>query len=121
MTETSARLAACAAPPQREKDFPFSSGPPYPPNTTQRNWRRTSFKRPDGRADVATDDWTLSDDAGRPLARIYRYLYGTNAGRWLIAPDGTPFNAGSGFTAMEAKAREICEALIPRGEARGPC
>ncbi len=93
---------------------------------TQRKWGPTSFKRPDGTADVASDDWTLSDDAGRPLARIYRYLYGANAGRWfwtvLIAPDGTPFNAGSGFATMEAEARKICEAMIPPGaQERGPC
>jgi hypothetical protein len=102
------------------------AGPAYHPGMTRRNCRRTSFKRPDGRVDVASNDWTLSDDAGRALAHIYRYLYGSNAGRWfwtvLIAPDGTPFNAGAGFAATEAEAREICEAIIPPGaQERGSC
>jgi hypothetical protein len=106
--------------------FPFLPAPPYHPGTTRRNRRRTSFKRPDGAAGAAKDDWTLSDDAGRALARICRYLYGANAGRWfwtvLIAPDGTPFNAGSGFAATEAEARKICEAMIPPGaQERGSC
>jgi hypothetical protein len=102
------------------------AGPAYHPGMTRRNWRRTSFKRPDRTAGVARNDWTLSDDASRALARIYRYLYGANAGAWfwmvLIAPDGTPFNAGSGFAATEAEAREICEAMIPPGvQERGSC
>ncbi len=57
---------------------------------TKRNWRRTSFRRLDGSIEVAADDWTLCDDAVRPLARIYRYLYGPQAGAWswfvLVAP-----------------------------------
>jgi hypothetical protein len=44
--------------------------------------------------DVTRDDWTLYDDTGHSLARISRYLYDVNAGRWfwavLIAPDGRP-------------------------------
>lgn len=32
---------------------------------TKRNWRRTSFKRLDGTIDVAPDNWTLLDAAGR--------------------------------------------------------
>jgi hypothetical protein len=31
------------------------------------SWQRTSFKRRDGTVGVAPDDWTLHDDAGRPL------------------------------------------------------
>ncbi len=77
------------------------------------NWRPTSFERPNGSAHVAPDDWTLYDDAGRPLARIYRYLYGPNAGRWLWivlnAPKHTPFNAGTGYAATGLEALEICE------------
>jgi hypothetical protein len=38
-----------------------------------RRWRRTSFCRLDGSIDLATDDWTLDEAAGQPLARIYRY------------------------------------------------
>jgi hypothetical protein len=59
---------------------------------TKRNWRRTYFKRLDGSIDFAPDDWTLLDDEGRLLARIYRYMYGPQGGRWswlvLVAQDG---------------------------------
>jgi hypothetical protein len=96
----------------------------YVPAMTKRNWRRTSFKGPDGTTNVAPDDWTLCDDVGRPLARIYHHLFGPNVGRWfwtvLVAPDGTPFNAGMGDAATEAEAREICEAMVTSRERR-PC
>jgi hypothetical protein len=82
-----------------------------------RNWRRTSFRRLDGSIEFAPDDWTLLDEEGRPLARIYRYLYGPNAGCWSwfvqVAPDGTPFNGGTGTALTRKEAREACEARIP--------
>ncbi len=78
-----------------------------------------SFRQLDGSIELAADDWCLIDDAGRPLARIYRYLYGPNAGRWswfvLAAPDGAPFNGGTGTAATGREAREACEARIPPG------
>ncbi len=87
--------------------------------TTERKWRRTSFRRLDGSIEFAPDDWRLVDGAGRPLARIYRYLYDPNAGRWswfvLVSPDGAPFNGGTGTAATGREAREACEALIPPG------
>jgi hypothetical protein len=86
---------------------------------TNRNWRRTSFKRLDGSIDFVPDDWCLPDEEGRPLARIYRYLYGPQAVRWswfvLVAPDGTPANGGTGTAATGKEAREACEVLIPAG------
>ncbi|WP_363351757.1 hypothetical protein [Methylocystis echinoides] len=86
---------------------------------TNRNWRRTSFRRLDGSVEFAPDDWTLLDDDGKPLARIYRYLYGSNAGCWSwfvhIAPDGTPFNGGAGTAPTGKQAREACEARVPVG------
>lgn len=61
---------------------------------TNRNWRPTSFRRLYGSVEFALDDWTLLDEVGRPLARIYRYLYGPNAGCWKwfvqVAPDEAP-------------------------------
>ncbi len=47
----------------------------------------------------------------RPLARIYGYLFGPNAGCWFW----TVLNAGAGYAPTAAKAREICEAMIPLG------
>ena len=86
---------------------------------TKRNWRRTSFRRLDGSIDFAPDDWSLLDDAGRSVARIYRYLYGPHAGRWswfvLVAPDGAPYNGGTGTATTGREAREACEARIPIG------
>ncbi len=86
---------------------------------TNRNWRRTSFRRLDGSVDSAPDDWTLLDGEGRPLARIYRYLYGPKAGCWSwfvqVAPDGTPFNGGTGTAPTGKEAREACEARVPVG------
>jgi hypothetical protein len=90
----------------------------------KRNWRRTYFKRLDGSVDFAPDDWTLLDDSGRPLARIYHYSFGPNAGRWAwfvqVAPDGAPFNGGTGVAETGTEAREICERLLPPGTAERP-
>ncbi len=74
------------------------------------NWLPTSFKHPDGTSHVAPDDWTLYDDAGQPLARIYRYLYGPNAGRWLwIVLSDRP---GTGYAVTCSEALEMCEGMV---------
>jgi hypothetical protein len=88
----------------------------------KRNWRRTSFKRLDGSIDVAPDDWTLFDDNGRPLARIYHYSFGPNAGRWsgfiLVARRMARLpTAGAGIAETGTGAREICERVLPLGMA----
>ncbi len=75
------------------------------------NWRPTSFERPNGTVQLIPDDWTFFDDTGRPLARIYGYLFGPNAVRWFW----TVPNAGAGYAPTAAEAREICEAMIPLG------
>ncbi len=75
------------------------------------NWWPTSFERPSGTVQIVPDDWTLYDNTGRPVARIYGYLFGPNAGRWFW----TVLNAGAGYAATAAEAREICEAMIPPG------
>jgi hypothetical protein len=84
---------------------------------TKRNWRRTSFRRLDGSIDFSPDDWCLEDVNGQPLARIYRYAYGPNAGRWAwfvqVAPQGRPFNGGTGTAETGREAREACEDLVP--------
>lgn len=83
----------------------------------KREWRRTSFRRPDGSIEKVSTDWTLSNTAGQPIARIYRYVFGANAGRWawliLAAPDEPSCNEGAGLAASEAEAREACEARVP--------
>jgi hypothetical protein len=83
----------------------------------KRLWRRTRLTRADG--SPIPDDWTLEDDAGQPLGRIYAETGGPRGGRWfwavLVAPDGTPFNGGTGHTETGREAREAVEALIPEG------
>ncbi len=103
----------CAAVQEKQAD---EGGEPE----TRRNWRRTSFRRSDGSIEVTPDDWTLFDDNGCPLARIYHFRFGPNAGRWawfvLVAPDGAPpFNGGTGVAQTGREAREICERLVPPG------
>ncbi|MGJ0509965.1 MAG: hypothetical protein ACR652_23125 [Methylocystis sp.] len=86
---------------------------------TKRDWRRTSFKRLDGSVEAAPDDWSLLYDNGRPIARIYHYGFGPNAGRWawfvLVTPDGVPGNGGTGVAESGREAREACERLLPPG------
>jgi hypothetical protein len=97
-----------------------------------RRWRRTSFRRLDGSIDVSPDDWCLEDANGQPLARIYRYAYGPNAGRWAwfvqVDAQGRPYNGGTGIAETGREAREAFEALVPddvilgggRGRKAGP-
>jgi hypothetical protein len=86
---------------------------------TARRWRRTSFRRLDGTVDIAPDDWTLEDDAGQPLGRIYLYRFGPQAGRWSwfvqVDAEGRPFNGGTGTAATGKEAREAVERLVPVG------
>ncbi len=80
-----------------------------------RNWRRTRLFCVDGAP--IPDDWTLEDHAGQPLGRIYAEAGGPQGGRWfwavLVAPDGTPFNGGTGHAATGREAREAVEARVP--------
>jgi hypothetical protein len=73
------------------------------------HWRHTSFKQLDGLTKSAPDDWTLYDDTGSPLERIYHHKFKPQAGCWswtvLVAPDGTPFNCGTGTAATGKEAR----------------
>lgn len=82
--------------------------------TTTRNWRRTRLSRADG--SPIPDDWTLEDNAGQPLGRIYAETGGPQGGRWfwavLVTPDGTPFNGGTGHAATGKEAREAVEARV---------
>jgi hypothetical protein len=84
-----------------------------------RRWRRTSFRRLDGSIDIAPDDWCLEDPAGQPLARIYRFAYGPQAGRWAwfvqVDREGRPYNGGTGTAATGKQAREACEVRVPEG------
>lgn len=68
--------------------------------------------RPDGSPNP--DDWTPEDDAGQPPSRIYVETGGPQGGCWLravlVAPDGTPSNAGTRHEATAGYARETVEA-----------
>jgi hypothetical protein len=84
---------------------------------TPRNWRRTRLTRADG--SPIPDDWTLEDENGQPLGRIYAETGGPQGGRWfwavLVAPDGTAFNGGTGHAASGKEARKAVEARVPKG------
>jgi hypothetical protein len=79
-----------------------------------RRWCRTSFRRLDGSIDIVPNDWGLEDVNGQPLARIYLFAYGPNAGRWAwfvqVDPQGRPYNGGTGTAETGREARE---ALVP--------
>jgi hypothetical protein len=83
-----------------------------------RGWSQTSFRRLNGSTETVPDGRTLFD-GGRPVARVYRYAFGPNAGRWswfiLTASSGTPCDGGMGIAATEREAREACEARIRSG------
>lgn len=87
-------------------------------------WRRTSFFRLDGFVDIPYDGGCLQDAAGQPLARIYLFRYGPNAGRWAwfvqVDAAGRPFNGGTGVAETGREAREAVEALSSKliGELR---
>lgn len=85
----------------------------------KRDWRRTSFQGINGAPEAAKDDWRLFDAAGKPVARIYRYAFGPNAGRWswfvLVSPIATPHSSATGTAATGEEAREACEARAPAG------
>lgn len=85
------------------------------PQDQKHEWRRTSFRRPNGSSETASDDWTLFNSAGKRVARIYRYVFGVNAGRWtwFILVDGMPCNGGARLAATEREAQKACEARIP--------
>ncbi len=56
------------------------------------------------------DDWSLVDERGQPIGRIYRMTGGPKDGHWfwcvLIDAEGRPWNGGTGdcLTGREAKA-----------------
>jgi hypothetical protein len=79
-----------------------------------RRWRRASFRRLDGSIAFSPDDWCLENSNGQPLARIYRFAYGPNAGRWTwfiqVDLQGRHYNGGTGTAETEREAREACEA-----------
>ncbi len=82
--------------------------------TSSLNWRRTRLTCADG-SHIA-DDWTLEDETGQLLGRIYAETGGPQGGRCLraelVAPDGTPFNGGTGHAATGKGAREALEARV---------
>lgn len=85
--------------------------------TRSARWRRKRLTRADG--PPIPDDWTLEDETGQPLGRIYAETGGPKGGRWfravLVAPYGTPFNGGTGHAATGCEAREAVEARVPEG------
>jgi len=89
-----------------------------PSSAAGRRWRPTLSLQLNGLIDVTLDDWTLEDSAGRPLARIYRFLDGPNAGRWAwfieVDLQGLPFDGDTGTAATGTEARDACEALVSR-------
>jgi hypothetical protein len=78
----------------------------------RRYWQRTSFRRPDGSVEFSKDDLTLYDASRQPIARIYRYAFGPNAGRWcwlVLGLSESLTMGGTGVVASEEEARKVCE------------
>jgi len=82
--------------------------------TSIRNWLRTRLTRANG--SPILDDWTPEDSTGQLLGRIYAETGCPQVGRCLraelVAPDGTPFNGGTGHAATGKGAREAVEARV---------
>ncbi len=57
--------------------------------TSTRNWRRTRLTRADG--SPIPDDWTLEDDTGQPLGRIYFETGGPQDCAGVFRPETMPF------------------------------
>ncbi len=61
----------------------------------------------------------LKTKPASPLGRIYTETGGPQGGRWFwvvqVAPDGTPFNGGTGHAASGKEAREAVEARVQEG------
>jgi hypothetical protein len=76
-------------------------------------WRRTPLTRADG--SPVPDDWTLADERGQPVGRIYLTTVGPKDGQWLwtvlIDAQGRPWNGGTGYCATGREAKEAVEAL----------
>lgn len=91
---------------------------------TFRLYSANAVQGSDQRLDVSGDDWSLMDDNGQPLARIYRQSGGPQNGRWswfvLIDAEGRPFNGGRGMVGTGREAREAVEAIVPVDAKGGP-
>ncbi len=75
-----------------------------------RRWRRSALVWPERAFTLAEDDWTLVDEAGVRLARIFR-LGTDDKGfwRWRVYRPGGMIHGGSAESGAEAKA--IAEGL----------
>ncbi len=81
----------------------------------KRNWRCTALTGADGLP--VRDDWTLHDDAGGNLARIYKIVGGPQHGRWAwfvqVDPEGHQFNGGTGSGETGREARDDSDRWRP--------
>ncbi len=81
--------------------------------TQNLKWRRTALTRADG--SPVADDWTLVDERGQPVGRIYKMTGGPKDGHWfwtvLIDAQGRPWNGGTGDCPAGREAKEAVEAL----------
>ncbi len=61
------------------------------------------------------DDWSLADERGQPVGRIYKMAGGPKDGHWfwtaLIDAQGRPWNGGTGYYPTGREAKEAVEAL----------
>lgn len=84
--------------------------------TSTRRWRRTALTRADG--SPVPDDWSLIDEQLGGIARIYRVNGGPGDGTWFWAvqvdAQGRPWNAGTGYCATGAEAKQAVEAIVAR-------
>ncbi len=79
-------------------------------------WRRTNLTGADGAP--VPDDWSLVDDRGQPVGRIYRMTGGPKDGHWvwtvLVDEQGRPWNGGTGSCSTGREAKEAVEARLAR-------
>ncbi len=88
---------------------------------TRLKWRRTALTRADG--SPGADDWTLVNDQGQLVGRIYRMAGGPTDGQWfwtvLIDAHGRPWNGGTGHCPTGREAKEAVEARVSPGSGGG--
>ncbi len=70
------------------------------------------------------DDWTLADERGQPIGRIYRMTGGPKDGHWfwtvLIDDQGRPWNGGTGDCPTGREAKAAVEARVSPFRATPP-
>ncbi len=77
-------------------------------------WRRTTLSGADGA--LVSDDWSLVDEHGQAVGRIYKMTGGPQDGHWfwtvLVDEQGRPWNGGTGSCLSGPEAKAAVEARL---------